>query len=61
MILWKNEIWHKNLAYLCGPSFASEVVQSLPCALVIHSRNLAFEVCEFAALMPKFIKAYVKS
>ena len=51
-------IWHKNLAYLCGPSFASEVVQSLPCALVIHSRNLALSR-EFGTLMPKFIKAYV--
>lgn len=56
--IMEEEIWHKNLAYLCGPSFASEVVQSLPCALVIHSRNLALSR-EFAALMPKFIKAYV--
>ena len=48
---------HKNICYLCGPSFASEVMQSLPCALVIHSRNLVLSR-EFGALMPQFIKTY---
>lgn len=47
----------KNVAYLCGPSFASEVLQSLPCALVIHARNLVL-AREFGALMPSFIKTY---
>lgn len=50
-------IWHKNVAYLCGPSFASEVLQSLPCALVIHARNLEL-ARSFSGLMPSFIKAY---
>ena len=46
-----------NVAYLCGPSFASEVLQSLPCALVIHAHNLLLAK-EFGALMPSFIKTY---
>lgn len=48
---------HKHLAYLCGPSFAAEVVRSLPCALMIHSRNLTLSR-EFEVLMPSFIKTY---
>ena len=48
---------HKSIAYLCGPSFATEVVRSLPCALVIHSRNIILSR-EFGSLMPHFIKTY---
>lgn len=55
--LMEEYLPHKQIAYLCGPSFASEVVQALPCALVIHSRNLALSR-EFGSLMPHFIKAY---
>ncbi|RDU60994.1 NAD(P)H-dependent glycerol-3-phosphate dehydrogenase [Helicobacter marmotae] len=55
--IMEEYVVHKNIAYLCGPSFASEVVQSLPCALVIHSRNLALSR-EFGSLMPHFIKSY---
>lgn len=56
--IMEESIAHKNIAYLGGPSFAYEVVQSLPCALVIHSRNLVLGR-EFGALMPHFIKTYV--
>lgn len=55
--LMEEYLPHKHIAYLCGPSFASEVVRALPCALVIHSRSLSLSR-EFAALMPHFIKAY---
>ena len=55
--IMEEYIPHKSIAYLCGPSFASEVVCSLPCALVIHSRNLNLSR-EFGALMPHFIKTY---
>lgn len=55
--LVEQYIPHKNIAYLCGPSFASEVVQSLPCALVIHARDLSLSR-EFGELMPSFIKTY---
>lgn len=57
-----NEIYgtylpEENLAFLSGPSFASEVLQKLPTALVVNS------VCnetagEFAALFPSFIRTY---
>ncbi|WP_104697501.1 MULTISPECIES: NAD(P)H-dependent glycerol-3-phosphate dehydrogenase [unclassified Helicobacter] len=49
----------KNLCFLAGPSFAKEVMQSLPCALSIHTQNK--EVAkEFADCFPGFIKAYIK-
>lgn len=55
--IMEEHIPHKNLCYLCGPSFASEVLQSLPCALVIHSANLTLAK-KLSTLMPRFIKAY---
>ncbi|CUU76338.1 NAD(P)H-dependent glycerol-3-phosphate dehydrogenase [Campylobacter hyointestinalis subsp. hyointestinalis] len=47
-----------NLAFLSGPSFASEVKQKLPCALVIssHNENLAKT---WAGVFPNFIKTYI--
>lgn len=47
----------KNLAFLSGPSFAAEVMQNLPCALVASSTN--HDLAKFyASLFPKFIKTY---
>jgi len=47
----------KNLGFISGPSFASEVIQGLPTALVINSTSQ--ELYEFfAPLFPKFIKTY---
>ncbi|RUT51151.1 NAD(P)H-dependent glycerol-3-phosphate dehydrogenase [Campylobacter fetus] len=50
----------ENLAFLSGPSFASEVTQKLPCALVIssHNENLAKI---WAGAFPNFIKTYISS
>ncbi|WP_457605307.1 NAD(P)H-dependent glycerol-3-phosphate dehydrogenase [Nitratifractor sp.] len=47
-----------RLAFLSGPSFAAEVMKSLPTALVVSSlsRHLAEE---FAGALPDFIKGYV--
>ena len=58
-----NEIYaqyipEENLAFLSGPSFASEVIRSLPTALVINSRS-SKTANEFAALFPKFIRTYI--
>jgi len=60
-----NEIYEKhvpneNIAFLSGPSFAVEVMQSLPTALVVNSTNekLAQELAE---LFPSFIKAYTST
>lgn len=58
--IYENFIDSNNLAYLCGPSFAAEVMQSLPCALVVHSKNLSL-ANSFGALFPSFIKAYVSA
>lgn len=60
-----NEIYSEfvsqdRLAFLSGPSFAKEVMQSLPTALVVSSLNLDLAK-EFANAMPDFIKAYIDS
>jgi len=47
-----------RLAFLSGPSFAAEVMRSLPTALVVSS--LRRELAErYAAALPDFIKGYV--
>ncbi len=57
-----NEIFEtcipsENLAYLSGPSFAAEVIQSLPTAVVINSHNP--ELAEvFGTFFPDFMKTY---
>jgi len=57
-----NEIYSKyvpkeNIAFISGPSFAKEVLASLPTALVINSTNLDLAQ-EFVELLPDFIKGY---
>jgi len=57
-----NEIYaeyvpNENIAFLSGPSFATEVMQSLPTALVVNSTNKELAK-EFGALFPSFIKTY---
>ena len=60
-----NEIYSKyipdeNIAFLSGPSFAIEVIASLPTALVVNSLNAKLSL-EFAELFPSFIKAYTST
>ena len=58
-----NEVYEpyvpeESVCFLSGPSFASEVMKSLPTALVINS--LKEEVAqEFAEFFPSFIKTYI--
>lgn len=57
-----NKIYEKhvplqNIAFLSGPSFATEVMQSLPTALVVNSLNGDLSK-EFASFFPSFIKTY---
>lgn len=57
-----NEIYEEfipkeNLAFLTGPSFAKEVKESLPTALVINSVNLEL-ASEWMEMFPEFIKTY---
>ncbi|WP_457592242.1 NAD(P)H-dependent glycerol-3-phosphate dehydrogenase [Hydrogenimonas sp.] len=60
-----NEIYEEyvpqsNLTYLSGPSFAKEVMQGLPTALVLNSRN-RMAATEWSELFPDFIKTYVST
>jgi len=60
-----NEIYAKHvpndkIAFLSGPSFAVEVQQSLPTALVVNASNEDLSQ-EFAELFPSFIKAYTST
>jgi len=47
-----------RLAYISGPSFAAEVKQSLPTALMISSTNISLAQI-YANALPEFIKGYV--
>lgn len=60
-----NEIYgeyvpEENLAFLSGPSFAAEVMRSLPTALVVNSASEE-TASSFAALFPSFIRTYTSS
>lgn len=57
-----NEIYasfvpDKNIGFISGPSFAAEVIQGLPCALVINSSSKKIYK-EFSPFFPNFIKTY---
>ncbi len=57
-----NEIFARyvpetHLAFLSGPSFASEVMQALPTAVVVNALNETLAK-EFCAFFPSFIKTY---
>ena len=58
-----NEIFEEyvdgnNLAFISGPSFAKEVKEKRPTALVIASKNSALAK-NFASFFPDFIKIYI--
>jgi len=55
--IYEKYIPHENIAFLSGPSFAAEVIQSLPTALVVNSLNEKLSD-EIASLFPDFIKTY---
>ena len=57
-----NEIYapfvpNQNIGFISGPSFATEVMQGLPCALVINSTSKKLYK-EFEPFFPNFIKTY---
>lgn len=57
-----NEIYaeyvpEKNLAFISGPSFATEVIKGLPCALVLNTKSKKL-YNEFKNFFPNFIKTY---
>ncbi len=58
-----NEVFEEfipkeNLAFISGPSFAAEVMQSLPTAIVVSSCNRTLAE-RYAALFPDFMKSYI--
>ncbi len=58
--IYKEYVPDENIAFLSGPSFAVEVMASLPTALVINSKNKILAE-EFGVLFPSFIKTYTSS
>ena len=48
---------NENLGFISGPSFAKEVMQGLPTALVLNSQKEKF-YDEFSIFFPSFIKTY---
>ncbi len=56
--IYGNFLTDDRLAYISGPSFAAEVKQSLPTALIISSTNLNLAKV-YADALPEFIKGYV--
>lgn len=56
--IYEAHVPRENLAFLSGPSFAAEVIQSLPTALVVNSSDEQTAM-EFAAFFPDFIRTYV--
>jgi len=56
--IFEKFVPRENLAFLSGPSFAKEVEDRLPTAVVINSYNLEL-AREFEQFFPKFIKTYI--
>jgi glycerol-3-phosphate dehydrogenase (NAD(P)+) len=56
--IYSNFLPDERLAYISGPSFAAEVKQSLPTALMISSTNTVLAQT-YADALPEFIKGYV--
>ena len=55
--IYTQYIPQEKLGFISGPSFASEVIKSLPTALVINSISKDF-YDQFSILFPKYIKTY---
>jgi len=55
--IYEEFVDSNNLAYLSGPSFATEVKQKLPTAVVLNSKNKSL-YDEFSSFFPSFIKTY---
>lgn len=58
--IYASHVPSENIAFLSGPSFAVEVMASLPTALVVNSSNESL-AREFTELFPSFIKAYTST
>lgn len=55
--IYEGYVPSTHLGFISGPSFAAEVIQGLPTALVINSASKEF-YDDFAPKFPQFIKTY---
>ncbi|BFU77910.1 NAD(P)H-dependent glycerol-3-phosphate dehydrogenase [Arcobacter sp. 15-2] len=55
--IYEEFVPQKNLGFISGPSFASEVIKGLPTALVLNSSSKSF-YDQFYSFFPNFIKTY---
>jgi len=55
--IYEDFVDRENLAFLSGPTFAKEIMQKLPCALVVNSKNQNL-ASKFASFFPNYMKAY---
>ena len=55
--IYEDFVDRENLAFLSGPTFAKEIMQKLPCALVVNSKNQNLAL-QFASFFPSYMKAY---
>ncbi|MDY0237509.1 MAG: NAD(P)H-dependent glycerol-3-phosphate dehydrogenase [Campylobacterales bacterium] len=58
--IFKEHLNSEQISFLSGPSFAAEVIKSLPTALVISS-TLKECASSFSTFFPDFIKTYISS
>lgn len=58
--IYRPHVPDENIAFLSGPSFATEVRKSLPTALVINAHNKDLSA-KFATFFPSFIKTYTST
>lgn len=58
--IFSSFVKNENIAFLSGPSFATEVMNSLPTAVVINSENETLSK-EFSKFFPDFIKTYTST
>jgi glycerol-3-phosphate dehydrogenase (NAD(P)+) len=56
--VFEEFIPRENLAFISGPSFAAEVMQSLPTAIVVSSSNRILAQ-KYASFFPDFMKSYI--
>ncbi len=56
--VFEEFIPRENLAFISGPSFAAEVMQSLPTAIVVSSENRTLAE-QYASFFPDFMKSYI--
>jgi len=55
--IFSKHVADENIAFLSGPSFAAEVIQGLPCALVINTINTELADA-FSTFFPSFVRTY---